>query len=58
VLFGISFVIAVLEERHGIIERLATARARYQIPAFFCVFVALELFAVTGEKIPFIYFQF
>ena len=58
VLFGISLIIAVLEERHGFIERLATARARYQIPAFFCVFVALELFSVTGQKIPFIYFQF
>ena len=57
VLFGISFVIAVLEERHGIIERLATARARYQIPAFFCVFLALELFSVS-RRVPFIYFQF
>jgi alginate O-acetyltransferase complex protein AlgI len=57
VLFGTSLIIAVVEERHCIIERLATAPARYQIPAFFFVFLALELFSVP-LKVPFIYFQF
>jgi D-alanyl-lipoteichoic acid acyltransferase DltB (MBOAT superfamily) len=57
VLIFVSFVIAVIEERHRFIEQLPTARARYQIPAFFCVFLALELFSVP-LKVPFIYFQF
>jgi alginate O-acetyltransferase complex protein AlgI len=58
VLFFVSFVLAVLEERRRVLHSLSFAPAYVQIPAYVCVFVALELFAVTGEKIPFIYFQF
>jgi alginate O-acetyltransferase complex protein AlgI len=58
VLFFISLVLAVLEERRRFLQRLSLAPAYVQVPAFVCVFLALELFSVTGEKIPFVYFQF
>ncbi|MGI8482310.1 MAG: MBOAT family O-acyltransferase [Chthoniobacterales bacterium] len=54
----ISFLLAVLEERHLVIQRLATAPAWIQIPSYTCVFLALELFSITEQKVPFIYFQF
>ncbi|MFN2542002.1 MAG: MBOAT family protein [Chthoniobacterales bacterium] len=58
VLFFISFVLAVLEERRQFLRRLSLAPAYVQVPAFVCVLLVLEFFSVTGEKIPFIYFQF
>jgi alginate O-acetyltransferase complex protein AlgI len=58
ILFFVAFVLAVLEERQSFLRRLSLAPAYVQVPAFACVFLVLELFSVTGEKIPFIYFQF
>jgi D-alanyl-lipoteichoic acid acyltransferase DltB (MBOAT superfamily) len=58
VLFFISFVLAVLEERRRFLRRISLAPAYIQIPAYVCVFFALELFSVTGETMPFLYFQF
>jgi alginate O-acetyltransferase complex protein AlgI len=58
VLFLISVGLAALEERRRFLTRLSFAPAYVQVPAFVCVFLVLELFSVTGEKIPFIYFQF
>jgi alginate O-acetyltransferase complex protein AlgI len=58
VLFFISFVLAVLEERRQFLRRLSLAPAYVQVPAFVCVLLVLEFFSATGEKIPFIYFQF
>jgi alginate O-acetyltransferase complex protein AlgI len=57
VLFFISLFLAVAQERNQFIDRLALAPARIQIPAYVCVFLALELFPVT-DQVPFIYFQF
>ena len=54
----VAFGLAVLEERHRIIERLATARPAMQVASYALVFLVLELFSVTEERIPFIYFQF
>jgi len=56
-LFFISLFLAVAQERNQFIDRLALAPARIQVPAYVCVFLALELFPVTGQ-IPFVYFQF
>src|SRR5437763_4134918 len=56
-LFFISLVLAVAQERTQFIDRLALQPARIQIPAYVCVFLALELFPATGP-VPFIYFQF
>jgi len=58
VLFLVAIVLGVLEERRGFLYRLSFAPAYVQVPAFVCAFLALELFSVTGEKIPFVYFQF
>ena len=57
-LSAIALVIAVLEERHGVIERIGLAPAWIKVPAYALAFLALELFSVTEEKIPFVYFQF
>jgi alginate O-acetyltransferase complex protein AlgI len=57
VLFFVSFLLAILEERRRFITRLSLAPAYVQVPAFVSVFLVLELFSVT-EKVPFIYFQF
>jgi alginate O-acetyltransferase complex protein AlgI len=58
VLFFVSFLLAILEERRRFLQRLAFAPTYVQVPAFVCVLLVLEFFSVTGEKIPFIYFQF
>jgi alginate O-acetyltransferase complex protein AlgI len=57
VLFFVSLFLAIAQERNQFIDRLALAPARVQIPAYVCVFLALELFPVT-EQVPFVYFQF
>jgi alginate O-acetyltransferase complex protein AlgI len=57
VLFFISLFLAVAQERTQFIDRLALQPARIQIPAYVCVFLALELFPANGP-VPFIYFQF
>ncbi len=56
-LFFISLFLAVAQERNQFIDRLALAPARIQVPAYVCVFLALELFPVT-DQVPFVYFQF
>ena len=56
-LLFVALFLAVAQERSQFIDRLALAPARIQIPAYACVFLALELFPVTGTT-PFIYFQF
>ena len=57
VLIFISLFLAVAQERSQFIDRLALQPARIQIPAYVCVFLALELFPATGP-VPFVYFQF
>jgi hypothetical protein len=52
-------VVAVLEEKWEILERLTTSAPRWVlIPAIVILLVWLEIFSVTDVKIPFIYFQF
>jgi len=57
VLIFISLFLAVAQERNQFIDRLALQPARFQIPAYVCAFLALELFPATGP-VPFVYFQF
>lgn len=54
----IAFTLSIFEERIGLIRRLSFAPMPIQIPAYAVLFLALELFSVTDQKIPFIYFQF
>jgi hypothetical protein len=58
VLSLIAFLLAVLEENYRALERLALSPAWCRVGAYVLIFFCLELFSVTGEKIPFIYFQF
>jgi D-alanyl-lipoteichoic acid acyltransferase DltB (MBOAT superfamily) len=58
VLIFVSFIIAVLEERHQLITRLAVARRWVKVAAYISVFLALELCSMSDHKFPFIYFQF
>jgi D-alanyl-lipoteichoic acid acyltransferase DltB (MBOAT superfamily) len=57
VLIFISLFLAVAQERNQFIDRLALQPARFQIPAYVCAFLALELFPATGP-VPSVYFQF
>jgi len=57
-LAAIAFVITVLEERHRVIERVSLASPWIKVPAYALAFLALELFSVTEQRIPFVYFQF
>jgi D-alanyl-lipoteichoic acid acyltransferase DltB (MBOAT superfamily) len=57
-LFFISFGLAVLEERHQLFERIATAAPHVQLAAYFVLLASLELFSVAGDQTPFLYFQF
>lgn len=54
----IAFTLSIFEERIGLLRRLSTAPLLLQIPAYAVSFLALELFSVTDQRIPFIYFQF
>jgi alginate O-acetyltransferase complex protein AlgI len=58
VLAGIALPLAILEERYGVVRRLAASPSWCRVPAYVTLFFTLELFAVTGRTIPFIYFQF
>lgn len=58
ILAAVALLITVLEERHAIIERISLSSLWIKIPVYAAVFLALELFSVTEEKIPFVYFQF
>jgi alginate O-acetyltransferase complex protein AlgI len=58
VMIGIATAIAICEECFRITERLCLAPAWCTIPCYVICFFCLELFAVTGTTIPFIYYQF
>jgi D-alanyl-lipoteichoic acid acyltransferase DltB (MBOAT superfamily) len=58
VLALISFILAVLQEQAKVFDRLVFAPAWVQVLSGALVFAALELFSVTAETAPFIYFQF
>ncbi|HEY2146328.1 MAG TPA: MBOAT family O-acyltransferase, partial [Pirellulales bacterium] len=58
VLIGVSAAIAVCEEFFHLSDRLCAAPAWCTVPCYVGCFFCLELFAVTGTTIPFIYYQF
>ncbi len=57
-LAAISLALAIAEDRLAIFERFPRAPAWVQAVALAAAFLALELFGVTDQRIPFIYFQF
>lgn len=50
--------LALAEENGRVLERLSRAGMAVQAPMVAAQLLVLELFAVTGAQIPFIYFQF
>lgn len=57
-LIGMAMFFALLEERFQISSRIVTGPAAVRVAFYVCCFALLEWLAVTGEKIPFVYFQF
>jgi alginate O-acetyltransferase complex protein AlgI len=57
-LAGVALVLALLEEHRGTLERVAHARPWVYATALAAMFLCLEIFGVTEQDIPFIYFQF
>jgi alginate O-acetyltransferase complex protein AlgI len=55
---GLTLVIAILEEKYSIFDRFHTTPRWVQATSLGMLLVALELFAVTDQSIPYVYFQF
>jgi len=58
VLAVIALALALFEEKKAILTRFTRLPAPVQAAALTVLLVCLELFSVTDEKFPFIYFQF
>jgi alginate O-acetyltransferase complex protein AlgI len=54
----ITLFIALLEERWQVIERIVEGPRWVQAAAFASIALAIELFGVIDQTIPFVYFQF
>ena len=54
----LALLVALIEDRWQVTERLARGPAWIYIPAFALMGLVLELFGVFDQAIPFIYFQF
>jgi alginate O-acetyltransferase complex protein AlgI len=57
-LAAVSLALAIAEERFNVFERFPQAPAWVQAATLATLLLALELFGVTDQRIPFIYFQF
>ncbi len=54
----LALLVALLEERWQVTEKLANGPAWAYIPAFALMALVLEVFGVFDQAIPFVYFQF
>jgi alginate O-acetyltransferase complex protein AlgI len=54
----VSLAVAILEETHGLFERLVKGPAWAYAAAIVVLLFAIELIGVTDKHIPFVYFQF
>jgi alginate O-acetyltransferase complex protein AlgI len=55
---GVSFLIAILEEKLEWVERLPRGPAWAYVAATVVLLMAVELIGVTEKAVPFVYFQF
>ena len=55
---GLTLFVALVEERWGVLANLHRAPAWKRVSTYAFLLLLLELFAVTGAEIPFVYFQF
>ena len=49
---------ALAEESRGLLANLHLAPVWTRVSTYAFLLIVLELFSVTGEEIPFVYFQF
>ena len=54
----LTLVVALAEESRGLLANLHLAPVWARVSTYAFLLIVLELFAVTGEEIPFVYFQF
>jgi hypothetical protein len=57
-MIAVSLVIALLEERWQVIDRIIEGPRWVQATAFASIALTIELFGVIDQTIPFVYFQF
>ncbi len=57
-LIAMALLLALFEERFQIFSKIVTGPAAVRVPFYVSCFALLEWLAMTGEKIPFVYFQF
>jgi hypothetical protein len=57
-LVGIALVVALLEERFEMVERIMKAPTLAYAAAVALLLFCLDLFGVIDQAIPFVYFQF
>jgi alginate O-acetyltransferase complex protein AlgI len=57
-MIAVTLVIALLEERWEVIERIVEGPRWVQATAFASIALVIELFGVVDQTIPFVYFQF
>ena len=55
---GLTLFVPLVEERRGVLANLHLAPVWTRVATYAFLLLVLELFAVTGEEIPFVYFQF
>jgi alginate O-acetyltransferase complex protein AlgI len=55
---AVTLVLALVEEASGWVTRLGSAPAWVQAAALALVLASIEIFGVTDQSIPFVYFQF
>lgn len=57
-LIALSLAFAILEEKRSALARFGRMPVPVQVVALTVLLLCFELFSVTDERLPFIYFQF
>ena len=55
---ALTLIVALAEERRALLANLHLAPVWARVSTYAFLLIVLELFSVTGEEIPFVYFQF
>ena len=55
---GLTLLVALAEERWALLANLHLAPVWTRVSTYAFLLIVLELFAVTSEEVPFVYFQF
>ena len=55
---GLTLLVALAEEQRGLLANLHLAPVWTRVSTYAFLLIVLELFAVTGEEVPFVCFHF